>query len=347
MRAIEVESLKEGMRLARTIFDDSGRTLLNSGTKLTERYIKRLIDLGIPFIYVEDEIIGPIECEDIIDDRVRLQTIKALKKVVETAKMHEEIDLLPVSGMVNTILDDLKGVPNMLMQLLDIRTSNTYVYNHSVAVCVLSIMAGMSLELDDLKIKLLGMGALLHDIGKSLSEGPEHTIHGFEILRNTKALNVVVAHVAYQHHERYDGEGFPRKLKGEDIHLFGAITGIANLYDNLVSHPDGDKRLYPYQALETVVAESGRGFHPEVVKAFCRNIAPYPVGTAVKLNNGAVGVVVSVPRSFSTRPVIKLISSEVGILMKDFPEIDLLKEKTLFINEILSEKDRRDIAVLK
>lgn len=346
MRAIEIDALVEGMKVARTIYDDSGRILLSSGAVLSSLYIKKLAMYGIPFIYVEDEVVGPLMVEDVIHDRVRIQTVKALKEVIVNAKMNTEMDFKPVSQMVNKILDELKGVSNLLLQLMDIRSPNMYIYSHSVAVCVLSIMTGMALALDDLKIKTLGMGAILHDVGKSLSPGPEHTIHGFEIIRNNKALNVMVGHVAYQHHERYDGSGYPRQLKGEDIHLFAAITGVADFYDNLVSNPDPAKRLYPYQALEMVVSESGRQFHPDIVKAFSRNIAPYPVGTAVRLNNGAVGVVIDVTRNFPTRPVIKLIRSENGVLLTNFPEINLLHEKTLFINDIISESERKEIAAI-
>lgn len=342
MRAIEVENMQEGMKIARTIYDDTGRVLLSAGTVLSNLYIKKLKEYGIPFIYVEDEIIGSLEVEDLIHDQVRIQTVKALKQVIACAAMRSDVDLKPISQMVNKILDDLKGT-NILVQLMDIRSPNMYVYNHSVGVCVLSILTGRALQLDELKIKTLGMGAILHDIGKSLSTGPEHTIHGFEILRNNKLLNIMVSHVAYQHHEKYDGTGFPRQLKGEDIHLFAAITSISNVYDNLVSHPEPEKRLLPYQALEVIMAESGRAFHPEVVKAFSQNIAPYPVGTAVLLNNGAVGVVTNVPRDFPTRPLIKLITDKVGVLLTDFPEIDLLEENTLFVNGILSEKERQNI----
>lgn len=343
MRAIEVEQLQEGMKIARTIFDDNGRILLNAGAVLSTRYISKLSTYGIPFVYIEDEIIGPIEVEDIIHDRVRIQTVKALKSVVDSAKMQEDLDLKPVSQMVNKILDDLKSMPNMLVQLLDMRSTNMYVYNHAVGVCVLSILTAMAYGLDELKVKTVGMGALLHDIGKTLSPGQEHTTHGFGILRNNKNLNIMIAHVAYQHHEKYDGTGYPRQLKGDEIHLFASITGIANMYDNLVSNIEKEKCLYPYQALERIVAESGRTFHPDIVKAFSRNIAPYPVGAAVKLNNGAVGVVIQVHKNFPTRPVVKLITNHAGVLLTTFPEIDLLQERTLFVNEILSEKQRDEI----
>jgi len=343
MRPIEVEYLNAGMRIAKAIYDDNGRILLNVGAVLNNRYIEKLSTMGIPFIYVEDEIVGNLDVEDLIHDRVRNQTVKALKQVVESAKMRTEFDTRQISDMVNSILDDLRGVSNLIVQLMDIRCSNMYIYNHSVAVCVLSIMTGMALGLDELKKKSLGMGAILHDIGKSLSDGPEHTLHGFEILRSNKNLNATVAHVAYQHHENYDGTGYPRQLKGEEIHLFGAIVAVANYYDNLVSNKDPNNCLYPYQALEKVMAESGRTLHPEVVKAFCKNIAPYPIGTAVRLNNGHIGVVISVNKHMPTRPIVKIVADSHGVLINNFPEIDLLYEKTVFINEIISEQQRQDI----
>lgn len=343
MRPIEMEYLNPGMKTAKTIYDDNGRVLLSTGTVLNTRYIDKLISLGLPFIYVEDEIVGRLDVEDLIHDRVRIQTVKALKQAVESAKMRTELDTRQISDMVNGILDDLRGVSNLIVQLIDVRCSNMHIYNHSVAVCVLSIMTGMALGLDEIKMKSLGMGAILHDIGKSLSDGPEHTLHGFEILRSNTNLNATIAHVAYQHHERYDGTGYPRQIKGEDIHLFGAIVAVANYYDNLVSNPDRSKCLYPYQALEKVMSESGRALDPDMVRAFCKNIAPYPVGTAVRLSNGSIGVVISVNKHMPMRPVIKIVADRNGLLLRNFPEIDLIDEKTVFVNEIISEQQRQNI----
>ncbi|MDX9871256.1 MAG: HD domain-containing protein [Clostridia bacterium] len=343
MRSIDVSQLNSGMKIAKAIYDDNGRILLNVGTVLTSRYIEKLDSLGIPFVYIEDEIVGHLEVEDLIHDRIKIQTIKALKQITENIRLRAEVDLRQISDMVNSILDDLRGVPNLVVQLLDIRAGNMYVYNHSVSVCVLSLITGMSLSLDELKIKTLGMGAILHDIGKSLSEGPEHTLHGFEILRSNKTLNVTAAHVTYQHHERYDGEGYPRQLKGEEIHLYGAIVAAANYYDNLVSNPDPAKRLHPYQALEVVLAESGRALHPDVVKAFCKNIAPYPIGSTVRLNDGSIGVVISIDQNMPSRPVVKVVANGHGVLLQEFPDLDLMEAPTLFIVDIINEKERRDI----
>jgi putative nucleotidyltransferase with HDIG domain len=346
MRAIDIEQIKEGMRVAKTIYDDAGRILLSTGVALNSLYIKKLKIFGIPFIYIEDEIVGSLEIESVINEQVRIQTVKALKNVVENARIHNKLDLRPVSDMVNKIMDELRSVPHLLVQLVDPCSANTHLYGHCVGVSVLSILTGMALGLDQLKLKVLGMGAILHDIGKSLSRGQEHTTNGFEILRNNKALNIMVAHVAYQHHEKYDGTGYPRQLQGEDIQLYAAITSVADLYDNLVTNPGSNLRMYPYQALEMIVAESGKAFHPKVVQAFSKNIAPYPVGTAVRLNNGAIGVVVFVPRNYPTRPTIKIITDQVGIRQTDLPELNLMEEKTLFVNEIITEQERCQITAM-
>lgn len=343
MRAINVEQLKTGMRIARTIYDDVGRILLNAGVVLNALYIEKLTSLGIPFIYIEDEILGHLEVDDVINDKVKLQTVKAVKDVVKSASVQSSLDIRPVSDMVNEILDELKGVSNLMIQFIEPTNKNAYLYSHSVGVSVLSILTGIALGLDDLKLKTLGMGSILHDLGKSLNKGPEHTTHGFEILRQIRSLNILIAHVAFQHHEKYDGTGYPRKLQGEGIHQYAAITSVANTYYNLVTNPNNHARIYPYQALEQILAESGKSFNPEVVKAFSRNIAPYPVGATVRLNNGIIGVVIEVFRDFPTRPIIKQITNNTGGIQKSFPEINLIEEKNLCIKGIITEQERQKL----
>lgn len=343
MRGINVEELKVGMRIARSIYDDAGRILLTAGTVLNSLYIDKFKSMGIPFVYIEDEIVGPLEVDPIINDEVKVQTVKAIKDVVKSASVQSQVDIRPVSNMVNEILDELKGVSNVLFQLGDPIKADAFLYSHSVGVCVLSILTGKALGLDDLKMKTLGMGAILHDIGKSIDPGPGHTSIGFEILRGNKELSILVAHVAFQHHERYDGTGYPRQLKMDELHPYAAITGICNEYYNLVSNPNNHLRIHPHQALERIFAEKGKAFDPEIIRAFSTNIAPYPIGATVRLNNGAIGVVIEVFREYPTRPVIKIITNEKGVVQKEFPEINLAEKDELWIKEVVSEKERRKL----
>lgn len=344
MRAINVEELKSGMRIARSIYDEAGRVLLSAGILLNSLYITKLTAMGIPFVYIEDEFVGPLDVEPIIKDEVKLQTVKVVKDVVKSASVQNKVDITPVSNMVNEIMDEIKGTSKVLFQLVEPSKADAFLYSHSVGVCVLSILTGKELGLDELKLKTLGMGAILHDIGKSIDQGPEHTTKGFELLRENRALSVLIAHTAFQHHERFDGTGYPRQIKGEEIHLNAAITCICNDYYNLVNHPDKRLRIYPHQALEKILAEGGKAYNSDILGAFSTNIAPYPVGATIRLNNGAIGVVIEVTREFPTRPVIKIITDEKGILKKDFPELDLSKDFGLCITEVISEQERRKLA---
>lgn len=344
MRAINVEELKTGMRIARSIYDDTGRVLLSAGIVLNSLYINKLTSMGIPFVYVEDEIVGRLDVEPIIKEEVKLQTVKAVKDVVKSASVQNQIDITPVSNMVNEIMDELKGASKVLFQLVEPSKADAFLYSHSVGVCVLSLLTGKELGLDELKLKTLGLGAILHDIGKSVDPGPDHTSKGFELLRANRAFSILIAHTAFQHHERFDGTGYPRQIKGEEIHLYAAITSICNDYYNLVNHPDKRLRIYPHQALEKILAESGKAYNPEIIGAFSTNIAPYPVGATIRLNNGVIGVVIEVTREFPTRPLIKIITNEKGILQKDFPELDLSKDFGLCITEVISEQERRKLA---
>ncbi len=345
MRAIDIEYLEEGQKLAKPVYDEAGRILLHKGATIKKTYIARLRELGIPFVYIEDELVRPLEAEELIHDSVRTHAIKIIKNTVEKSIITKEIDLKQIHEVVNKIIDDILSSSGLLVSFLDIRSQNLHLYNHSVSVAVLSIITGMVLQLDQLKLKHLGMGAILHDIGKGIDPGEEHTTIGFDLLRQNEEVNLTVAHVAYQHHERYDGLGFPRQLRGEQIHLFAAITGVANFYDNLVAPKDMNKRLFPYQAIERVVAESGRMFHPKVVMAFTRNIAPYPIGSLVRLNTGHLGVVIGLHENYPTRPIIKVVTDKFGGLQNVFPEIDLLEEKTIFIKDIITEQERKRLGI--
>jgi HD-GYP domain-containing protein (c-di-GMP phosphodiesterase class II) len=170
-------------------------------------------------------------------------------------------------------------------------------------------MTGISLEYDELKLRDLGVGALLHDIGK-IEIDPEilnksgrllpeeaveikgHPIKGFEILRKNPDISLISAHCAYQHHERFDGSGYPRRLNGEQIHEFAHIVAIADVYDALTSDVSYRRAVPVYEAIAIILKASGTLFDENLVNYFIENIAIYPIGTVVRLNTNQIGVVV-------------------------------------------------------
>ena len=114
-------------------------------------------------------MVGPPEVEDLLHDPVRIQSVKIVRYTIERAKISKEVDIRQVSEIVNKILDDIFASSSILVSFQEYTSKNLHFYNHCVSVAVLSIITGMVLNLDQLKLKNLGMGAILHDIGKSLT----------------------------------------------------------------------------------------------------------------------------------------------------------------------------------
>jgi HD-GYP domain-containing protein (c-di-GMP phosphodiesterase class II) len=134
------------------------------------------------------------------------------------------------------------------------------------------------------------------------------------------------------HHEKYDGGGYPNNLKGDKISLYGRIISVADVYDALTSDRSYRKALLPSDAMEYIMGSTTTLFDPNVVKVFVKKIAAYPIGTCVKLSNGLTGIVVQNYENFCMRPRIRIFKDhdkEVNPY-----EIDLADFKTLNITVI-------------
>ncbi len=352
MRLVPLEEVKPGMKLARPIYAKGGRILLDRGVTLKESYIKRLAEFEVTHVYVVDEVVGDLVVEETVREETRLRAAEVVRRAVAGIRFGTGINVREVKEIVTEIMDQVLANRHTLAFLTEIRVVGEAVFHHSVNVAVYALVTGLARGYGTREMHDLGTGALLHDIGKSrmparllAASGPladalaeemkKHTIYGFELLRKESELSLLVAHVAFQHHECFDGSGYPRGLKGTEIHEYARITSIANTYDLLTSGLEGE-RLRPYQAVEFLVAQAGRRFDPDLVRLFTTNIAVYPVGSRVRLNTGEEGIVVAVPRNYPTRPTVRLLRDAEGQSLREpFPEVDLLKELTVFVEEVL------------
>ncbi|MDK2799728.1 MAG: hypothetical protein PWQ70_1347 [Clostridiales bacterium] len=348
MRKILLKNAQNGMRLAKSIYTEDGFILLAAGVELKQTYINRLEACNILEIYVEDEFSKDIVIEDVINDETRRQAKILIKNIMEQCKKTSQFDYGQVNSMVNQIIDDLLENKDILVNLSDIRTVDNYTFAHSVNVCVLSLITGMKLGLNQLKLRDLGIGALLHDIGKILipeeilkkpsqltddefEEIKKHTILGYEMLKNTPNISASSAYIALGHHERYDGTGYPLQKKGENIHLFARIVAIADVYDALTSDRVYRKKLKIHEVIEYIVTLGRQQFDTTVMQCFIKNIAIYPVGTGVVLSTGEKGIIVDVNRDLPTRPVVRIIYNDDGTKNNIFKEIDLTKKLNIMI----------------
>jgi HD-GYP domain-containing protein (c-di-GMP phosphodiesterase class II) len=229
-----------------------------------------------------------------------------------------------------------------------------YLHTLGVSVASLSAVTGMSLGFGHDKLLPLVSGALLHDVGmvrvplyitekKGILTPDEynriktHTIYGYRIVIKELELGNEVATMALQHHESYDGSGYPRKLSGEEISAFARIVSICDVFVAMTKKRSYRDEHLSYQAMKTILGKSSSKFDPEIVKAFLSNMAIYPVGSLVQLNSGAIAKVVSANSEFPLRPKVSVVLDESGDKVKKERMIDLQNVSSLYIRKAVSK----------
>ncbi len=345
-----VEKLKPGLVLARPVFSPDGALLLGRGVVLRGTYIRQLARLGYYAVYV-GEADEPLP-SDIITTETQLKATKAVVTAFESARIGASINLDSVQDAANSIVDEVLQNREVAVGLTDIHSYDSYTFTHSVNVCVLSVVIGLALNLNALDSKELAVGALLHDIGKVLvdeqitnkpdnltnSEWEQmklHPQHGFNLLRHNHRISARVAHVAFQHHERYNGQGYPRGLSGEEIHIYGRIVAVADSYDAMTSDRVYRRGRQPFDALRVIRSLKGIHYDAEAADALLSNIAPYPVGCTVQLTSGEIGIVVDIHRRDKDRPVVRLQYGADGKRLNEVLEIDLRQEESVDVYRVV------------
>lgn len=352
MRRILLDNITSGMRLAKPLYSAEGMILLNAGIELRERFISRLKELDVTYIYIEDELTQDIDIPDVISEKTRIEATANAKLIIEGVKVGKGVDADQAKKVANSLVDELCHNNGVMVNFIDMRTQSDYLFGHAVNVSVLSIMTGLSLGFDLLRLRDLGIGALLHDVGKTQIP-PEilnkkgrltpdetetikrHPFFGFEILRKSPNISLISAHCAFQHHERYDGSGYPRGLKADEIHQFAHIVAIADVYDALTSDAAYRRAVPVYEALAIISKAAGSYFDADLISKFTENIAIYPIGSVVRLNNNHFGVVVDISRDCKTKPVVRIIMDENRRQLNKLVEIDLSKNSHLYIADVV------------
>lgn len=363
MYKLSIENLKPGMRIGKNIYNAEGQLLLSEGTLLTRKFILYLNRLQIPSVYIVSDLPAfTIEYpNELLSEKTRVDAIHTVNKAFRKYTITRSLDIPSIQSMVEDIIRSIISKKNTLVQISNIRKHDDYTFAHSVNVCVLSITLARLSDYGPKRLCELAVGALLHDIGKALiplsilnKNGPlatdemevmqGHSEIGFEMLRRTHAFSVVPMHIAYQHHEKFDGSGYPRHLKGEQIHEYARIVAIADVYDALTSDRPYKRACTPDIAYKIMTEHSPGHFDPVLLERFFENIAIYPIGTTVQLNQGYHAIVINVQKGFTHRPSLRLIADQSMrsinhpsvINLKDFKEDDMYIEKVLTEEELLA-----------
>jgi HD-GYP domain-containing protein (c-di-GMP phosphodiesterase class II) len=241
-----------------------------------------------------------------------------------------------------------------MIMLMDMNSVDHYLYQHSLNVCVYTTLLGMSHGYTKEELTTLGMGALLHDIGKTqiaidvlrkpssltkeeYEEMKQHARFGYELLKDEPNLPLLVAHCAFQHHERIDGSGYPRGIKGSEIHDYAKWIGVVDSYDAMTTNRVYSSPMLPHDAIERLYAGTGTLYEQKMVQLFRDKVAIYPIGITVKLQTGESGIVADLNYSYPHRPIVRILYNEAGEELKSPYEIDLSKHLTTMIVSVNDE----------
>ncbi|MGI6552348.1 MAG: HD-GYP domain-containing protein [Bacillota bacterium] len=353
---VPLEAVRPGMRVAKAVYTSEGRILLNKGAVVKPRYIRHLRNFGITALYIENSLLSDVPFSDVVDEVTRAETVKAVRNFfLDVQNSHGGRAVVSTQGLrkaVNNIIDELLDQRQLMINLQDIRSMDGYTFAHSVNVCILALITGIALGLKRPQLYQLGLGALMHDIGKifiplgilnkkgkltqeEMAVIREHPGKGFAVLRRQEEVSLVSALVALEHHEKYNGSGYPHSLQGNEIHLFSRIVGVVDVYDALTADRVYRKAYQPNEAYEYLAASGGGDFDFQVVNAFLRHVAAYPVGTWVKMSSGEIGVVVGNRPGFSTRPSVRIVFDREGKALPVPSQLELVRETTLMIERVV------------
>ncbi|MDF2633686.1 MAG: metal dependent phosphohydrolase [Pelosinus sp.] len=339
------------MYLSKPLITADGTILLHEGIVMKERYIEYLRNKGFTSLFVGDpQTQDRLDVEeDFYGPQYREEAIGAAREVIQNFSVGKGVNLDKVKGLVSEWINQLGQKPENMMNLLDIRRKKGYMFSHAVNTCILSIMTGIAMGYDAKQLDELGLAAILHDVGKiKFSENvaqqfPEyltrndkeeyrrHPFYSLEILRENYTLSVNVLNACFQHHERWNGSGYPMGLKGNAISEYAQIISVADVYERLIVGMPHRLPTPVYYAAAILNKAAGEYFNPVIVDKFNQNVVIYPIGKTVRLNNQQRGVILGVDVRNKTTPIIRITSSQDENDINKILELDLLKTPELFI----------------
>jgi HD-GYP domain-containing protein (c-di-GMP phosphodiesterase class II) len=361
-----VNRVPDGAELARDVLSgrSDGVPLLRAGTTLTERYRQGLTRSGVHAIYIHDELTDGIDPKQIISPETRAAAASAVGKAFEGAKDAFSTGRPLTSEMLGELdkiaarmAHEIDQTGDIALALADLSSADGYTLQHSVDVAALGLLIGQRIyrqrgyvdyrgrrtfEKVDQRLTRLGLGLLLHDIGKlavpsEIVNKPgrlepheweimkTHPVAGVELLRSD-LISPLVKVVVRSHHERWDGTGYPDGRAGLDIHELARIAAVADVYDAVTSERAYARAQPAHVGVRIIRAGAGSHFDPELVEAFSKIVAPFPAGDPVELSDGRGGVVASVPESDIDRPVVRILGDgePYDLPLAEHPRIKIL-----------------------
>ncbi len=267
---------------------------------------------------------------------------RIVKDMITDIRLGQQIEMEKIEPLVENMVDSIFRHQDALIPLARLKNHDEYTFQHSVSVCALMVAFARGLKLSRDIIKEIAIGALLHDVGKAkvpdsilnkpakltdaeFTKMKSHVVQSIIILQNTPGISQIALDVAGQHHERFDGTGYPNKLKGDEISLYGQMGAIVDVYDAITSERVYHKGMPPTEALRKLLEWSKFHFNPEMVQTFIRTLGIYPSGSLVRLGNNRLGIVLEQNAEKMLQPKVKVFYHAEKLYYLPPEEIDLAR----------------------
>lgn len=256
-------------------------------------------------------------------EKVYGEAVSLVGSLMKDVKMGNPIDVGPVEELADDINNSVLNNANALLCLSQIREKDKYLLEHSINVGILMGVLSRHMGFARDIVHQLVTGAILHDIGKirvpfnvlhkpgklneeEWAEMQRHVQYGQEVLLKSEGISDVAMSICAQHHERLDGTGYPKKLKGEQINTYGRLASVVDIYDALTADRVYHKGKSPFEAMKILVELGDSHLDKGFVYEFIRCMSVYPVGTLVELNNGKLGVVLQANTRNPSAPEVRV-----------------------------------------
>lgn len=328
---VPLRHIRPGMIIGRSISAGSSVIpLVVSGQRVTTETLAKLQERRVEGIYIQSKFFNDIATENYISTEFKQELTSELQGIYTSYLKKAPIS--PAMGksmlrMADSLMTFVLSKEECLLNVVEIKDYDNYTYSHSVYVGVLAVLIGMQLGLSKTKLSELAMTGLLHDIGKldvpvsivnkpaaltdtEFEEMKHHPTYAVERLRAVHGVPSSVILGIENHHEKYNGTGYPHGIRGNSIPLYGRILALADVYDALTSSRSYRRAWLPHEAIEYMMGSANSHFDFDILKAFLKTVAAYPLGTIVELSNGAIGVVTHVVPEHILRPIVRIVTND-------------------------------------
>lgn len=361
MRRVPLSLIHDHQILASPIYNNDGQVLVRAGIPLTKKLKAKIKQHGILSVFISNPSEDLETFSDLISPRLRKQAVLLIKKIYTEFVFERTLQeirtddseffkdtpyIRALNQMVDDILDAVTKNEDSVLQMVDIKKTDHYTYEHAVNTAILSLIIGIDLKFNPQDLKVLVLSALLMDIGipfldpdilkakRALHESERrhienHIFLGVKFLKQHAEVSHSIHETIMQHHERFDGSGYPYSLSGERINQMSQIIALADTYDALTSDRPYRMALEPNEALEHIMSQAGTKFSFHLTDLFTKRVIAYPIGTYVELSNGCFGEVASFNRNLPLRPIVHIIK-QVNDLQTQLA-VDLSKQLNLVI----------------